>query len=169
MKKILQRLSVLLLAAFMAVCCFSCAFLKQPKTFSKAGASITLTESFVEKELVSQTAYFESANMIVTMLKEEFSMMPGLGSITEEEYARLAIQINGMDVPYATSEDGYAYFEFQKTISGNDYSYYATCFKANDAFWLIQFGCFTKNYEKMKPEMQKYAKSVVFEGDSDVV
>lgn len=146
-----------------------CIFLAQPKTFTKAGVSITLTNAFVEKEYVTMTCYYESPQLVVTLLKEEFTMLSGLEDWTLMEYAETTIKGNKLtDSVAAMSEDGYAYFEYQKELSGNNYSYYATCHKTGDAFWLIQFGCLSKNFDNLYESILKYAKSITFDSSTDV-
>lgn len=161
MKNILKRISVLCTVALLAICFVGCAF-GAKKTFSKAGVTITLTDKFIEKELVSQTAYFESTEMVVTLLKEEFTLLVGLENWTLKKYAETTISGNGLTAEVVETEKSYVYFEYEKTVSGNDYKYLATCHKADDAFWLIQFGCFSKNYDKLQEDMFKYADSVTF-------
>ena len=165
MKSILKRMTVLLTLLLTVTTLFSCAF-GLDKKFSKAGVTITLTNQFVEKEIVSQTAYYESTTMIVTVLKEEFTMLSGLENWTLKKYAETTISGNSLTAEVVETENPYVYFEYEKTVSGNDYKYLATCFKADDAFWLIQFGCFEKNYDKLRSDMFKYADSVTFDGET---
>ena len=145
-----------------------CTLFQQSKTFQKAGASITLTNAFVEKEYVSMTCYYESPEMIVTMLKEEFTMLDGLEDWTLVEYGRATIEANKLtDCDVFRSEDGYVYFCYYKEVSGNNYSYYATCHKSGDAFWLIQFACLSKNFDRLSESMREYAKSITFDVPSN--
>ncbi len=162
--RILRKVFAILFA--LAVFAFGgCAFLQQPKTFSKAGASITLTNFFVEKEYVTMTAYYESPQMIVTLLREDFTMLDGLEDWTLEEYTQTTIDVNKLpSSKVAFSEDGYTYFEYTKEVSGNNYSYFATCHKTDNAFWLIQFGTLSKNYDKLSKTILKYAKTITFDG-----
>lgn len=135
------------------------------KEFSKAGMSISLTETFVEKEMASLTAYYESPKVIVTCLKEEFTQFEALGvssdDITLDDYAELVIENNQMDLD-ATKEDGLTYFTYEKTVSGKDFSYMACVYKSSDAFWLIQFACEQKNFDSMKEQMKSWAQTVKF-------
>ena len=160
MKSILKKLSVLFSVILLAASFVGCS--AGEKTFSKAGVSITLTEKFVEKEYITQTCYYESPDMLVMVLKEEFDVFPGVGDWSVEQYTTTTIQVNGLKVEYEMSDEGYAYFEYEKTLSGNDYKYLATCHKSDDAFWLIQFASFTKNYDDLKADMFNYANSITF-------
>ena len=169
MRSMMRRITVLFACAFITVCLASCAlFGGAPKTFSKAGMSITLTSQFVEKEYVTQTACYESPSVIVFALKEEFSMAPGVSGWSLSQYASTTISVNNLDCEYEISESGYAYFEYEKELSGNQYAYLATCYKGEDSFWLIQFACFTKNYKQYKEQMIKYAERVTFGTDASL-
>ena len=152
-------LTFILVFTFVFTGCFS-----GPKTFSKAGMSITLTNRFTEKEYISMTAYYESSDMLVTVLKEDFASYPSVSTWSVSKYAQNVVQANrlsGIDIQL--SESGYAYFEYAKTVSGNEYSYFATCHKAQDAFWLIQFAVFTKDFEEKMDTIWQYANSITFE------
>jgi hypothetical protein len=162
MKKIIKNVTLIVLAVIMLafVGCSSSA--PKAKTFSAAGMSIELTDSFHEKELVSATAYYESKDVIVLAIKEEFTLMYGLANYTLADYAQLVINNNRLpDVTVETAEN-YVHFRYDKEVSGKDFSYWATCFKSDDAFWLIQFACETKNYDGKIATFQKYANSVSF-------
>lgn len=135
------------------------------KTFTKAGLSITLTSDFSEQDLASQTAYYVSKQVIVTTLKEEFSLfeninMPAEMSLTE--YAQLVIENNKIESEI-TQEDGLTSFLYKKEMNGKNITYYATVFRSTDAFWLVQFACDTEQFEEYKPQFIQYAKTVTFE------
>ena len=164
----MKRITTLVVCVLTTVGLVACSFFGGEKTFSKAGMSITLTTQFVEKEYVSQTVCYESPTVIVFALKEEFSLAPQVSGWSISKYASTTISVNNLNCEYVIAEGGYAYFEYEKSVSGNEYTYFATCHKAEDAFWLIQFACFTKNYQKMKDDMVKYANSVAFGEDNPV-
>ncbi|NTW95538.1 MAG: hypothetical protein HGB31_02840 [Erysipelotrichaceae bacterium] len=119
------------------------------KEFTKAGMTISLTSDFYEKEIASQTAYYESQKYIVTVLKEEFTIFESIGLSTDisvKEYAELVIENNMIDSAIE-EKDNLTFFKYEKTVNGKQFSYFATVHKSSDAFWLIQFACETKNAE----------------------
>jgi hypothetical protein len=149
-------LAVLMLA-------FTGCFAPQAKTFKKAGMSIVLTEEFYEKDHIAMTAYYESSTVLVVATKEEFSLLPGLGDYSLTDYANVIIVGNQMGSnTVITEKDNYVAFQYSETVGGKNYSYWATCFKTDDAFWLIQFACETKNFESKMSTFEKYANSVTF-------
>lgn len=150
---------IAIIAAVICVC--SLAGCSSEKTFTKAGMSITLTSAFYEKEHVSQTAYYESSTAMVTVLKEEFSLIPDSYSL--KEYTDIVIEANNMTASsFQRLGSNYRYFTYEKSASGNDFFYLATTHKADDAYWLIQFACFAKNKDKMQETFFGWADTIVF-------
>jgi len=134
--------------------------------FSKAGMTLTLTDAFAEKEYVTYTACYESADISVMALKEEYDLFDNtdFSSATSlEEYAGLVWSANQFEgnVPLVTDGD-LRYFEFDRTANGNDYTYRAYVYKAADGFWLVQFVSRADRYEELQDTMHGYAAGVVF-------
>ena len=161
MKKKLLALVISLIAVI--ACAVGLTGCTSEKTFEKAGMQITLTSKFTEKELLSQTAYYESRDAIVTVLKEEFSLASGFGSYTLGEYTDLVLKQNQLSADKNTREGkDYMYFSYEKTVSGKDFYYLATTFKADDAFWLIQFACNVSQKDSKQETFLKWADTVTF-------
>lgn len=130
------------------------------KTFSKSGMSITLTDDFAEKEHISYTSVYESKNIAVYTLKEEFSLFGG-EDYSVKEYAELVIKAN-MLTSVIETRDGLTYFEYEKEVNGKDFHYYAFVFKADDAYWMIQFACNQDDTSELESDIFKYAGTVKF-------
>ncbi len=164
MKKISKYCLLLFCAVLVAGCC-SCGLTgkAKEKDFSKAGATITLTDAFTEQSLVTQTAYYVSLKSIVTTLKEDFSSFQGTEyeNMTLNQYANLVLTANSLTAAVA-EEDGLLYFTYEKSTNGKEFKYYATVFKGPDAYWLIQFACEVNDFDDFLPDFQKWAKSVTF-------
>lgn len=133
-----------------------------PKEFSGSGMTITLTKAFEEVEYQGFTQCYESREAVVFMLKEEFSLVPGLEDYTLEDYADLVLSSNSIDAEVKT-ENGVMYFTYTSAPDGTTFYYMATLHKSSDAFWLIQFA----TPESMKDEYHslflEWAASVEFE------
>lgn len=154
MKK--RNLIALLLCAVMLLACGCSA---KPKTFTASGMSIELTEDFTEKEMVGFTAVYQSKDVFVFALKEEFEILGD--SMDLDEYADLVLQANGMDAD-VKHDNGHTYFTFEKTVTGKDMTYTAVLFKADDAYWMVQFACLSSDYDKLEDTIFGYADSVEF-------
>jgi len=133
------------------------------KTFTKEGFSITLTSNFTEKDVVSQTAYYQSSSSYVFALKEEFSLFESVGinaaDYTLDDYAKLVMENNSVAAAL-DKKDGLTSFIYEKHVNGKDITYLATVHKGADAFWLIQFACETKDFGNFQNQFIKWAKTV---------
>lgn len=137
---------------------------KKDKTFkSEAGIEITMDASFQEKELISQTLYLESKDMVFTALKEDKWLFEQLNINFEtyslNSYTELVISSNNLSVNIENKE-GLVFFKYEKQASGKNFTYKAYTFKGSDAFWLCQFGVKSKNYDALSNNMTKYAKTI---------
>lgn len=161
MKKYLKYFSLLLVGVLLT----GCAFLEDEKTYEVNGIKITMANDMVEKDLVSQTAYLEGDEVIFTALKESFTDLSQVG-ITEEstlkDYANLILTGNKLDSKVIEDANNVTYFTYEKEISGKDFYYLASVYKANDAFWLVNFACEKKNVNEYKDKFLKWASTVEF-------
>ena len=159
-KKVLYLLILLIIGVT------GCSLLEpEEKNFKNNGVSITLTDDFTEKDLVSTTVYFESMDAIVTGLKEEFNTLEAAGltkDSTIEDYAKAVTTNNQKDSEIKT-EDGLTYFTYTSDVNGKTYFYMATMYKSSDAFWLFNFACDSSDQEKFEGTFKTWAKSVKFE------
>lgn len=160
MKKILSLFLVMALAFVFASCG------AQPKEFSSSGMTITLTNAFRENTQAGYTVCYDSSDVAVFILKESFSMQPGVENLALEEYAELVRQSNASKSPSATvKQDGFYVMEydFLNEAENQTYSYYCTMFKGPDAFWLVQFACKEGVYDSHKDTFLEWAKTVSFD------
>lgn len=164
-KKIIAMLVISILVCFLT----SCGVTEEESattTYSKNGMSITMDNGFIENEVVSLTYYLQNQNNILTALKESFTDLHAINitaDSTLENYAQAILDTNYIDAIITLSESNkYTWFSYNKSLSGKDYYYLATCHKANDSFWLIQFACETKNTEIYNEKFHTWADSVVF-------
>jgi len=132
------------------------------KSFSKAGLTITLTDEFYEKQHDGYTAYYESPEAFVFILKEEFFLYERVGLSTEislQEFAKLVIAGNNLECTVQES-DGLTYFVCEKTENGRALTYFVAIFRGVDAYWSVWFSCETSDYSSLKADFINWAKSV---------
>lgn len=161
MKKLLSLVLVLVLLVALVSCGKA-----QPKTFTSSGISITLTSAFKENTQAGYTVCYESSKVAVFVLKESFSIQPGVENLTLDEYAALVRQSNASKSPTEiTKQDGFCTMEynFLNENENQTYSYYCTMFKGPDAFWLVQFACKEGDYASYKDIFADWAKTVTFD------
>ena len=159
------RIIALVAAVLMMLTALTGCFAPQEKKFSKAGMTITLDTSFYEDELVSQTAVYTSKNILVTALKEEFSLFESVGldagDFTVRDYAELVIENNLLTDTEVEINDGLTGFVFENEANGKTFKYSSYVFKGTDSFWLIQIAVEAGSYEKYAEQIKTIAKSVV--------
>ena len=135
------------------------------KQYYDNGFSITLPSDFYKKDLASVTVYYESEYAIVTALKESFTTLETVGlnsNSSIEDYAKAVIKNNKQDdADLQLSEDGnFAYFVYEKEVSGKEFYYTAVVYKADDAFWLVNFACEDKNKEEYSEKFIDWASTI---------
>ena len=132
------------------------------KTFSKNGFQITLTEEFTELEYENCEACFASITMSVTAWKESKASNEYLQSITRRDYAELLREANADKNPSPLHvENGLIYFtDTVKDVNGLDNTLAVAVYESSDAFWIVEFGTFTEQYEPYKDTILSYAKTV---------
>ena len=59
-------------------------------------------------------------------------------------------------------DGGLTYFEFESTADGVTYSYLAVVYQNGSDYWLFQFASQKKDYNSMRANFMKYAKTVRF-------
>ncbi len=162
-RSLIVKLTAVCVVIVLTMCTLaSCGSEAKEKTFENAGLSITLTDAFYEKELVSQTCYYESSSSAFVALKEDFSLFEDAGISTDmtlEEYAQLAIENNQLSSE-VVKEGDLVTFSYERSSSGKDFTYFAVVKKGSDAFWLCQFFCEKKDAEKFKPQFIQWANTI---------
>lgn len=135
-----------------------------PKTFSSDGMDITLTEEFRKTNTSGYTVVYDSRSVAVLAIKEEFSLLEGLDDFTLTEYMHLVIESNELTSYEIISGDGLIGFTYDKesSVDDNMYTYFSYVYKADDAFWLIQFAMLEKNADNNAARVTEWAKSVEF-------
>ena len=132
----------------------------EPKQFDKAGMTITLTEEFREFDAENYTVGYTTNKCAVFALEEAFSLFEDGESLTLRNYGQMILDNNGMNgTTKLVEENGLLYFEYQVET----YHYMACLYKADDAFWMVQFSCDVDNINAFKPIFAQWAKTVVFE------
>ncbi len=140
-------------------------FKTRDKTFSADGMSITLTNEFKETKMQNFTACYDSSKAAVFALKESFSLLEGFEDYTLEQYGDLVMQNNGLTAANLKTTDGLTYFEYDYTNTQENkvYQYYSFIYKADDAFWLIQFATYKTDANKYFDDIIDWASSVKFD------
>lgn len=135
------------------------------KIFTAEDMQITLTEKFSEIEFEGYTSCYDSNDIAVFTLKEDFSLFEGGGeNYSLEDYAELVKINNGLTDDSLGTIDGLPYIEYEAQNPDNNITYYYVTFmyKTDNAFWIVCFTTEVSNSEKYIPQFIDWAKSVTF-------
>jgi len=166
MKKNITNVSVMLLAVVLLMFT-GCT--KKEKTFSKDGITVTLTEDFVENELVTANLYLVSTKNIFMGLKENFTDLAksNINSNSSlNDYAEVIISVNSLTSEIKTNIEGditLTYLVYTKTMSDKDYTFMAVFKKGAASFYMFNFACETKNYEDSEEQYFTWARTITVE------
>ena len=168
MKRTATLFLCILLVAATAVGCalFSDPFSADKKTFSSNGMEITLTKAFKETSFEGYTVCYDSSKAAVFALKEEFSLTEGLEALTLEQYHDLVLQANAAKNPERGENVGSIptmLYNFYNEEKKTEYRYFAAMYKADDAFWIVQFACEEDLFDTYEPYFVEAGKTVVFQ------
>ncbi len=133
------------------------------RVFSDSGMRITLTKDFYQISIPGYTACYNSENVAIFTLKEEFELLDGSEDYTIRQYGELVVQNNSLSVAIQNS-NGLTYFEYfyRNPSNGESYQYIAFVYKADDAFWLVQFATLSDDFDEYRGEIMDWAGSVKF-------
>ena len=135
----------------------------EPKDFSVKGMTITLTDAFKESEVQGYDAGFESKKVALLVLQEKFSLAPGFGDHSLEEYGALVLESNQKKAQLKT-ENGLTYYEYTYNApNGNTYHYFVMLYKGPDAFYIVQFFTLEKDAASCRDDIFQWAATVTFE------
>ena len=136
-----------------------------PKDFSSNGMTITLTDEFIKTDIENYTVAYDSKNVAVFALKEAFALADGFQDYTLEQYGNLVLKNNNLSASKLQNLDGLTEFEYEFTNPNtkDTYKYFSFVYKADDAFWLVQFATLTENVDEYSPKILEWAKTVSFE------
>lgn len=130
------------------------------KTFTSAGMTITLSDDFQKSTVPGYTVGFESDDAVLLALVENDDALKGY---TLDQYANKVISNNASLKGKTVKHDGgLTYFEFESTADGVTYSYLAVVYQNGSDYWLFQFASQKKDYNSMRANFMKYAKTVRF-------
>ena len=137
----------------------------QTELYASDGMEIVLPSDFDKHTVEGYTVCYATPTVTVLALREAFSLAEGLESMTVREYADLVYLANADKSPSpVTEEEGFPMMEYTYRVEpvGVDFVYMSVMYKAEDAFWTVQFACPEENYEEYRPQFITWAKSVKF-------
>lgn len=163
------RLAALLIAAALALGAggfygLRALLAERPKDFTAGGMSITLTNRFERVNVPGFQVSFLSKYAAVHALQEEFSRSPEIAALSLERYAALIAQSNDQ-IRSSAVRDGDLYYyeyEYRDEQQGRRIAYLAAVYKAEDAFWVVNFAADAERFSELRETILDWARSVRF-------
>lgn len=137
----------------------------EAKQFKCEEMQITLTDEFMKVPVADFDACFANEDIVVLVIRDDFSVMDGLENYTLQEYGELSLEANELaEVSKVKQNNGIMYYDYEaeNTEENNTYYYYATIFKSKDAFWTIQFAVLTEEVEQYMPQIMEFSETITF-------
>lgn len=159
-----MKKKILLLIGIVSILLCGCTEKITEKKYENEYFSITMQDGFYEKDLAAATVYYESNEVLLSALKENFEELEivNIGeNSTIEEYAQAVMENNKMAFELQNN-NGLSYFTYEKEISGKKYFYLSSIFKTDDAFWLVSFACFSKEKDIYESTFIDWLNTITF-------
>ena len=127
------------------------------KTFTKDDFSITLTEDFKEDQRDEAYVSYQSNDVLIYVLREDYSYFD---DITLEEYVELGLLANDQEGLEVYTGEGYLWCSYTDETDGEKYYNVVAFYEGKDAFWAIEFTTFKNKAKEYDSQFKQWAASV---------
>lgn len=157
------------IVAFLAISIFGLSACFKPKTkeFSGSGMTVTLTDDFVEKEVLQAQLYLESTKSIFMGNAETKAFLVDYGITDLRTYTQKVLELAGKTSVeiFEYNEGGvrfdYAYYD--ATVDLNEFGYMLITMEGESNYYTMDFGCKKANLESNKEQFMAWAKLIKVE------
>ena len=169
MKKIIS--AFVLICVLVSVLC-GCSLLSaksgSDKEFSGEGLTITLTDNFRTAEIEGYTLCYDSFDVAVYALKENFEVFEnaGLDNVTLDDYKGYVLDANSKYSPKEdNSFDGLTVLRYESYIEAKktNFTYFVSLYKGTDAFWIVNFMCLESDRDTYQPLFELWSSTIEVE------
>lgn len=141
---------------------FVCGCSSDPKNFTIGDLTITLNKGFEEQTDSNFDIYIVSDDIIFTAVNETQSDVEysGYEINSLKDYSLEIAELNKVDKNTIEQRQDYYYFVNKGLNSGANYTYVHCMFEGRSSYWICEFVCKTKNYDRFKDTIFKWADSI---------
>lgn len=152
--------SMLLICSMLLLCGCS----SDPKNFSEAGITITLTNAFKVEKNDNFDVYIASEDVVFSAVQETSTQLElsGYEISSLNDYCQEILTLNDTPKDKLQKRNNYYYFTNSKTVSGAKYTYVHCMFSDADSYWICEFVCKSKSYDKLEDKLLSWADTIVF-------
>ena len=136
------------------------------KTFSGAGVTITLNDTFIEKTVVQAPFYLESQNQIFMSLRESKDTLASVGITTLDQYISAVLKNGNKTAEVFDKTEGdlnYKYAYYEASVNDQDFGYMLLVLESDGYFYSMNFGCVSSKLDKYKDQFFDWAKTIKVE------
>ena len=157
-----RKYKLLLLTLMMGLLLGLCGCGPNPKNFTYGDLTITLTDEFKSKTMNNFDAYYTADHVIFTAREETDEVLEysGFEINTLKDYCNEILILNGVSHTALTQRNDYYYFTNTATVSGASYTYVHCMFEGSNSYWICEFTCKTKDYDRYKEKIFEWADSI---------
>lgn len=135
-----------------------------PKNFTFEELTVTLTSEYKESSKKDFDMYISSDDVIFSAVKQTTSELDAAGYeiFSLNDFCLEICERNKVASSRLVGRNNYYYFTNSNTVSGAKYTYVHCMFQNKDDYWICEFVCKTKNYERLKSDIMSWADSITF-------
>lgn len=160
MKRIFLVLNLMLFSLFLVGC--------EPseKTFTGVGISVTLDDSFIEKDVIQAPFYLESTKYIFTGMRESKLSLSTIGVFSLIDYIETVLSVNGKGSvsPEMKLDDDdnvmYYYAYYNNSVEDMNFGYMMIAMEDDSNFYTMNFGCLEEEFDDNKDQFFEWASSI---------
>ena len=156
------KILICVVLVFFCLCgCTKIDTMTEDQTHTFTDLSITLPGYFENRLHSDYTArdtfMYGVYEITITGIREGFELFDEVPKL--EEYGNLIISNNSLSSALQ-QEENLTTFTYSKLEGTTSYTYLAAIYEGSEAFWLVQAGCKTENFEDTRESLMTYLKSV---------
>ncbi len=154
-------LSVLLICMAGALC--ACGH--KPKNFTELNLTITLTDAFRVTKNNNFDIYISSDDVVFSAVQETAQELEYAGYEIQslKDYCEEILSLNSTSKDALKSRNNYYYFTNTRTVDKAKYTYVHCMFENGDSFWICEFACKSKNFNRLEDKILAWADSITFQ------
>ena len=163
MKQFMSKKHILLILALACSLCLLTGCSKDPKNFTVNQLTITLTEEFEVQENKIFDIYIESNDVGFSAVEETAESLEyaGYEISSLKDYCMEILELNNTPTSELKQRGNYYYFVNSSVKSGASYTYVHCMMEGFNSYWICEFACKTKFYDKYEDDIFKWADSIV--------
>lgn len=160
----MKRIFLLLSLVMMSLILVSCG--PSEKTFTGVGITVTLDDSFIEKDVIQAPFYLESNKYIFTGMRESKSSLSSIGVYTLNDYIETVLSVNGKGSvsPEMKLDDDdnvmYYYAYYNNSVEDMNFGYMMIAMEDSSNFYTMNFGCLEEEFDDNKDQFFEWASSI---------